>query len=411
MDLEDIKKEILRSAGVDDEEVASFVIHLFKESGSLKAFSESLDEMGAGFPREFVMRLFYQLRRVFKQEVKVKEEEDAGVVKKEVKSEPVDAKFDFLSLPNVDVKTEPMDSLWDDFKHEDTLKREKSPRRLESEDKFRSRDNHLDREPILNKVYTGHVVNMTNFGAFIRLDGVSGKVDGLVHISCISQTRVEHPSDVLKRSQQVYVRVDSIRGTKIGLSMKDVDQITGDLIPDYHHEHGRGRKLHTFTETKKRLTSPERWELRQLIASGAISAKDYPELDETNDKAQTGEESHQDEEEEEIDVEVKQSIPPFLAGLNIEPKKLEPTKVVKLPEGSLNRAAMTGSALAKKRREKKIAEMKEERERKLKGKVSSTTSTSDPLANETNIQRAIMSLNFKEGITRTCHLVNVQTFQ
>lgn len=395
MDLEDIKKEILRSAGVDDEEVANFVIHLFKESGSLKAFSASLDEMGAGFPREFVMRLFYQLRRAFKQEVKVKEEEDAGVVKKEVKSEPVDAKFDFLSLPNVDVKREPMDSLWDDFKHEDTLKREKSPRRLESEDKFRSRDNHLDKEPILNKVYTGHVVNMTNFGAFVRLDGVSGKVDGLVHISCISQTRVEHPSDVLKRSQQVYVRVDSIRGTKIGLSMKDVDQITGDLIPDYHHEHGRGRKLHTFTETKKRLTSPERWELRQLIASGAISAKDYPELDETNDKVQTGEESQQDEEEEEIDVEVKQSIPPFLAGLNIEPKKLEPTKVVKLPEGSLNRAAMTGSALAKKRREKKIAEMKEERERKLKGKVSSTTSTSDPLANETNISEGDNVIEFQ----------------
>jgi len=30
----------------------------------------------------------------------------------------------------------------------------------------------------------------------------------------------------------------------------------------------------------KRLTSPERWEIKQLIASGAVDASEYPNLDE-----------------------------------------------------------------------------------------------------------------------------------
>ncbi len=49
--------------------------------------------------------------------------------------------------------------------------------------------------------------------------------DGLVHISNISNDRVNDVSDVLKRGQKVRVKVNKIREDgKIDLNMKDVDQ-------------------------------------------------------------------------------------------------------------------------------------------------------------------------------------------
>ena len=67
---------------------------------------------------------------------------------------------------------------------------------------------------------------------FVNLQSVKSKVDGLTHISAIRQDRVNHPGDLLSRGQLVKVKVVRIQGTRIGLSMKDVDQNTGrDLDP------------------------------------------------------------------------------------------------------------------------------------------------------------------------------------
>jgi ATP-dependent RNA helicase DHX8/PRP22 len=72
-----------------------------------------------------------------------------------------------------------------------------------------------------------------DFGTFVNLQGVKGKVDGLVHVSQMQEgVRVNHPSDLVSRGQSVKVKVVKIEGTRIGLSMKEVDQVTGrDLVP------------------------------------------------------------------------------------------------------------------------------------------------------------------------------------
>ncbi|PUU82695.1 P-loop containing nucleoside triphosphate hydrolase protein [Tuber borchii] len=90
----------------------------------------------------------------------------------------------------------------------------------------------LDEHPVLYKIYNGKISGVKDFGVFVNLQSVKGKVDGLVHISAIRQDRVNHPADLLSRGQSVKVKVVSIQGTRIGLSMKDVDQNTGrDLDP------------------------------------------------------------------------------------------------------------------------------------------------------------------------------------
>ena len=83
-------------------------------------------------------------------------------------------------------------------------------------------------EPEVGSIYTGTVVKLVDFGAFVNF---FGKRDGLVHVSQIENRRLNHPSDVLKEGQGVKVKLMGFddRG-KVRLSMKVVDQDTGEEI-------------------------------------------------------------------------------------------------------------------------------------------------------------------------------------
>lgn len=96
----------------------------------------------------------------------------------------------------------------------------------------------LDERPVLYKIYNGVVQNIRDFGAFVSLDGLQGRVEGksldsmplisgMVHVSNITGTRIDNPASVLRRNDRVKVKVMSVAGNKFGLSMKDVDQNTG----------------------------------------------------------------------------------------------------------------------------------------------------------------------------------------
>ncbi|MBP2033927.1 S1 RNA binding domain protein [Clostridium algifaecis] len=66
-------------------------------------------------------------------------------------------------------------------------------------------------------ILEGTVVNITNFGAFVEVDGKTG----LVHISEISDTYVKNIRDYLKEKDKVNVKVISIDDNgKISLSIK-----------------------------------------------------------------------------------------------------------------------------------------------------------------------------------------------
>lgn len=75
-------------------------------------------------------------------------------------------------------------------------------------------------EPEIGAVYTGKVVKLMNFGAFIEF--APGK-EGMCHISQISDKRVEHIEDALSVGQEVKVRITEIdpKG-RFNLSMKNV---------------------------------------------------------------------------------------------------------------------------------------------------------------------------------------------
>jgi polyribonucleotide nucleotidyltransferase len=90
--------------------------------------------------------------------------------------------------------------------------------------------NSIVAEPEAGVVYRGKVVKIVDFGAFVNF---FGKRDGLVHVSQVENRRLNHPSDVLKEGQEVWVKLLGFddRG-KVRLAMKMVDQETGKEIEE-----------------------------------------------------------------------------------------------------------------------------------------------------------------------------------
>jgi len=81
----------------------------------------------------------------------------------------------------------------------------------------------------------GRVRNLTDFGAFIEIeDGI----DGLVHVSDISWTkRIKHPSEALKKNQEVEAIITAIdvENRRLSLSIKDLEPNTWDRFFDTHN--------------------------------------------------------------------------------------------------------------------------------------------------------------------------------
>ncbi|MFN7359691.1 polyribonucleotide nucleotidyltransferase [Brevundimonas sp.] len=90
--------------------------------------------------------------------------------------------------------------------------------------------NSIAAEPEIGTIYTGKVVKVVDFGAFVNFFGAR---DGLVHVSQMALERVANPADVVSEGQEVKVKFLGLddRG-KTKLSMKVVDQETGEDLTD-----------------------------------------------------------------------------------------------------------------------------------------------------------------------------------
>ena len=241
-----------------------------------------------------------------------------------------------------------------------------------------------------------------DFGCFVELDGFRGGgggggggrggKEGLVHVAQIQQGQVRDIRQACQRGQRVKVKLISLVGAKMALSMKEVDQTTGeDLFPQRalsaakirQEEQGGGSSSSSSnvfnphlgaedrariqrmkedeeeefrsgqtTFRKKRLASPDLWESRQLIASGVLPVTEYPNFDAEHGTGVL----QQVEVEEEVEIELNEIEPHFLRGQTKASKEMSPVRIIKNPDGSLQRAALHQSQLSKERRELKQAQ-------------------------------------------------------
>jgi len=95
------------------------------------------------------------------------------------------------------------------------------------------------RQAILDRLNPGDVVegtisNIVDFGAFVDLDGM----DGLIHISELSWSHVNHPSEVLEIGQTVKVKVLDIdrERQRISLGLKQTQSDPWQQVLENYHE-------------------------------------------------------------------------------------------------------------------------------------------------------------------------------
>jgi len=384
-----VTKELENHLGVGDKTLAEFVISLAEEHKTADAFREALSAVGADVSDGFAESLLGVISRGGKPS-----SSSAATAKANAASATV-ASASESQYPGLAAR--------DDEEHAKKLTRELYGDRdvtanAADDPRFSARANaretshshasaqtqntHVktkDGEPSIGAVYRGRVTNVLDFGAFVELVEFKRKFEGLVHVSALSDRHLKSAKEGATRGENVWVKVLSRQGAKISLAMKSVDQITGEetassrggtfggsrsnpaprnLPPPAPNSSLRGLSgiapstddmgANSRKRPAKRLSSPELWEARQLIASGVLKVQDYPQFDPEND----GMLSYEEEAEEEFDIELNEDEAPFLQGQTAATTgDVSPIKIVKNPDGSMSRAAMTQSTLAKERRE------------------------------------------------------------
>eukprot|EP00954_Amorphochlora_amoebiformis_P019370 1332178-Amorphochlora_amoeboformis.AAC.2 len=433
-------EELENHVGVNNKDLAEFIIHLAGDSANANDFAKKISSNGATFQRSFIDSL-YKIINLMKPRSSARTKSSGHGQMDEKKTQYIGkhknkkAKaFPGLAMPNKStehlLKENPSRESRHEAKEEERFDRRDYDSRY-GRDRDRNRDRRDDRPggkrrrderggsspgrsrrprsdvPEKYGIYDGTISKVMDFGAFVSLDGFPGRVEGLVHVSAIRPGgRVMDVKSELRRNQKVKVKVLSMIGKKISLSMRDVNQKTGeDLRPnlnkrnldDLRKNPSRPKSERKFDDDDdvrphKTLSEQERWEVSRLVAAGVLPASEavMSAQDKEGKKVLVVEDT-----EEELEIELREEEPAFLSGQTELSTDLSPVKVVKNPEGSLNRAALTQSALAKERRE-----LREQQRSQLLDKIPQDISKSweDPTAKPQERHLAQSLRNIGQGV-------------
>ena len=201
----------------------------------------------------------------------------------------------------------------------------------------------------------------------------------------------------------------------MSLSMKDVDQVTGedlneeltkklrgeisieyDRNPDGPANYLSATRLQSRDpsfdvnskdnkgKSSRQISDYDQFEINQLRSANAISLTELPNYDEETGILHKGDDS----DGEDVEVELNDDEVPFLKGYGKQSlQDLSPVKIVKNPDGSLQQAAMMQGALSKERRE--IKQQQREQQQRSETFRPNGTNYDDPMNPEDNTSRTL----------------------
>jgi len=342
-----VVNELDNHEGIKDKDVAEFVIDMAKKAADLAGFRKNLKDNGADFEAEFVETLWLLVERMT----------PASNLAHKVERRSRD---EFKAPAPRGPQMHP-------DRRKGTQQQQRQPRR-----------DVIDAKPLRYKIYNGIVKSVKEYGCFIELQGIRDNPQGLCGREFIVKGNTNPKvSSFVKRGQRVKAKVISVFQDKIALSMSAVDQATGeDLRPRRNAQTKKELEEQELRENpsrpskrmrqdernedrpktrRKKLSAQEMWEMNQIRGSGVLTVEERDDYDE-----QTGVLPVDVEPEEDLDIELNEHEPAFLKGKTSTSINLSPIRVVKNPDGSLQRAALTQSALAKERREMREQQFKSE---------------------------------------------------
>ena len=309
--------ELENHLGINDKDLAEFIIHLAEKNDTFDKFKKVLNEMsGDQYSDSFIENLLRIIQRMNPSMRKNQQE----INRSSTLSEPIVAKnlnnLDMnrkkiicpaLSLPNEEKKSLPDEILSEkeDEKKEKYVERDKSRKRRrrsysrsvtrsrspadrkhDKKSKKKNKERHRSRskeskreksiqltEPEIGLIYNGRVTRVLDFGCFVQLTDFRKRIEGLVHISNLrNEGRVNKVTDVVNQNEKVKVKVLSItgNGNKISLSIKDVDQKTG---KDLNMQSRNAVKLNEETSGKNNEKSNSSHDMVPVIDQDSMSKK------------------------------------------------------------------------------------------------------------------------------------------
>ncbi|RCH99567.1 DEAH-box ATP-dependent RNA helicase prp22 [Rhizopus azygosporus] len=303
-----VVSELYNHTGLHEKVLAEFIIHLHDQSnGSLSTFKQSLKDADADFPESFIENLDRIIKTMKPKNKRVNMTEASADEKAK-------------TFPGLAVQDDPE---WQKKRKEDIEVADDMMAQLQG-------------------------INSTSKRRHERSPSPNDRYQRKHHRS----SRRSSPGRRYRSRSRSPSRRDGRRRSREAERTRNPDRPSSLQVPS----HARGGIMVEDVPSRsiKRMSSPERWELKQLIASGVVDPADYPELNEDLDF------NGSIEPEEEIDVEVREEEPPFLRGQTKRSLDLSPVKVVKIPDGTLNRSALAGASLAKERRELRQQQQQQE---------------------------------------------------
>ncbi|CAJ1435951.1 unnamed protein product, partial [Effrenium voratum] len=216
--------------------LAEFVIDLGESCGSSEEFETKLQENGAAASGPFCQRLLELIQKL-------------GGPKK---PGPADAK----SGSNVKASNEALAMATKEIAKAPQVERRprsrSRPREKEKEKEEPQKKRDLRGPVELYGIYKGQVSRLMEYGAFISFETSEGRREGLAHLSELSrETRsVNRAADHLKRNQDCFVKIIGIAGSKLNLSLREVDQETAEDL--------KVRKMKGVEESELDASNPMR---------------------------------------------------------------------------------------------------------------------------------------------------------
>ncbi len=204
-----ITQEVNNYTGLNDKTIAEFIIDLHNQANaSLPAFKEKLKANGADFPESFIENVDRLILSMHPKHRKKSAPASNGATKADsselTEQDKKKRLFPGLALKDADPKPVSDDVFlqeigdlvsgkkvrersWEDDREPKRQRRSASPPRRRSPSPPRGRDRYgsrggrttVDDKPILYKIYNGRVSGVKEFGAFVTVEGVAGRVEGI----------------------------------------------------------------------------------------------------------------------------------------------------------------------------------------------------------------------------------------
>ena len=139
------------------------------------------------------------------------------------------------------------------------------------------------------------VTKLTNFGAFARVKGDGGSVEGLIHISELTPKMISHPKEVLREGDEIKVKILRIEAERrrLGLSLKQAEE---EYFGDAEEE--------VVAEVEEEVVAEVEEEAEaEVVVEAEEEAEDEVEAEEVAEEEEEAEEVAEEEEEAEAEVE------------------------------------------------------------------------------------------------------------